>query len=51
MKERKAPREYAGVLIEMMKDLDGFKINSFDSEPTIKIKYRRSAEKWKIKIT
>lgn len=30
MKVRKAEREYADVLNDMMKDLDGFKINTFD---------------------
>lgn len=30
MKERQAEREYAHILIEMMKDLDGFKIVSLD---------------------
>lgn len=32
MKERQAEREYAHILIEMMKDLDGFKIVSLDYE-------------------
>lgn len=32
MKERKAEREYAHILIEMMKDIDGFKIVSLDNE-------------------
>lgn len=31
MKEKKAEREYASLLIEMMKDLDGFKIVSLNS--------------------
>ena len=30
MKVRKAKREYAQLLIKMMKDLDGFKINSLN---------------------
>lgn len=32
MKERQAEREYAHVLNDMMKDLDGFKIASLDYE-------------------
>ena len=32
MKEKQAEREYAHILIEMMKDLDGFKIVSLDYE-------------------
>lgn len=31
MKEKKAEREYASLLIEMMKDLDGFKIVPLNS--------------------
>lgn len=32
MKEKQAEREYAHILIEMMKDLDGFKIVSLNYE-------------------
>lgn len=45
MKERKAEREYAHVLNDMMKDLDGFKINAFDVV-TIN-NYQRRLKKWK----
>lgn len=44
MKERKAEKDYAHTLNDMMKDLDGFKINSFD---IVTIKYQRRLNKWK----
>lgn len=44
MKERQAKREYAHVLVEMMKDIDGFKINAFDVV-TIN-NYQRRCVKW-----
>lgn len=44
MKERKAERDYAHILNDMMKDLDGFKINAFD---VVTIKYQRRLKKWK----
>lgn len=44
MKERKAEKDYAHILNDMMKDLDGFKINSFD---IVTIKYQRRLEEWK----
>lgn len=45
MKERQAKREYAHVLVEMMKDIDGFKINAFDFGT--KNNYQRRIKKWK----
>ena len=44
MKE-KAEREYAHVLNDMMKDLDGFKINPFDKSVN---NYQRSFIIWKV---
>lgn len=44
MEERQAKRDYAHILNDMMKDLDGFKINSFD---IVTIKYQRRLEEWK----
>lgn len=40
MKEKQAEREYAHILIEMMKDLDGFKIVSLDYERNSTIRGR-----------
>lgn len=47
MKVRKAKREYADVLNDIIKDLDGFKINAFDYG-TINYHQRRT-ELWKRK--
>lgn len=44
MEERQAQNEYAHILNDMMKDLDGFKINSFD---IVTIKYQRRLKRWK----
>ena len=40
MKERQTEKEYAHILIEMMKDLDGFKIVSLDYEHNLTIRGR-----------
>lgn len=45
MKEKKAEREYAHVLNDMIKDLDGFKINPFDN---YKNNYQRRLGIWKV---
>ena len=49
MKVRKAEREYAHILNDMMKDLDGFKINTFDYVTTNY--HQRRFRIWKRKNT